>query len=223
MSTEKKHSKLGENQLTKSDSVVIKKRDSHTPVGIAPPVRIGGLDARTSVKVTDNIIEETGKETNLDHKNQPGLRPRNSKSSLEGAGRQRSLDLATSIQEKDDPVNKRGSPVKINHPPQDPQSPNAPQILDSERVTCISGSNPTSRGDLQKPDFGIGDAPLRSYYEPHGPGDTWTCPYNGCSRKIWGARDVVFIDLIKKHFMETHAGKMADLINQEIRPEMSIE
>ena len=207
MSTDKIYPKLVEKQFTKPDSVAIKNSNSRTPVGTVPSTRNGGLDPRTRVTVTDDIIEATGRETNLDHKNRSVQRPRNSRFFLE---------------KDDDPANKRGSPVEISHP-QGSQSPNVTQNLGPERVPYISGVNPTPKSDLQKSDFEIDDAPLPSYYEPHGPGDTWTCPYNGCSRKIWGARDVLCIHLIKEHFLATHAGKVADLVHQESRPEVSIE
>ena len=64
---------------------------------------------------------------------------------------------------------------------------------------------------------------LPSYYEPQGPGNTWTCPYGGCSYKVWEAREGPSIEMIKEHFVDTHAGKAADLVNEERRPWTSVE
>lgn len=64
---------------------------------------------------------------------------------------------------------------------------------------------------------------LPSYYEPHGLGDTWTCPYGECSYKVWNARDDISIEMIKEHFVDTHAGKAADLVKEESRPWTSVE
>ena len=65
--------------------------------------------------------------------------------------------------------------------------------------------------------------PLPSYYEPQGDGENWTCPYDGCMHKVWAARESSSLDMIKDHFVETHAGNAEDLIYQESRPWVSVE
>ena len=64
--------------------------------------------------------------------------------------------------------------------------------------------------------------PLPSYYEPHGPGDTWQCPYDGCVYKVWDARKPASVEMIKKHFVTTHASNAEDLIYQESKPWVSV-
>lgn len=66
-------------------------------------------------------------------------------------------------------------------------------------------------------------SPLPSYYEPHGPGDTWTCPYNGCNHKVWDARALDSLNMIQDHFTDAHAGNVEELINMESRPWVSVK
>ena len=65
---------------------------------------------------------------------------------------------------------------------------------------------------------GFRKAPIPTYYEPRSPGDTWTCPYDGCNHKIWDARAQDSIELMTSHFSEAHENSMEDLINSESRP-----
>lgn len=65
--------------------------------------------------------------------------------------------------------------------------------------------------------------PIPSYYEPHGSGDTWMCPYQACSYQVWNAREAPSIQMIKEHFVETHASNAEDLVYEERRPWVSVE
>jgi hypothetical protein len=68
------------------------------------------------------------------------------------------------------------------------------------------------------PMFPTRRAPVPAYYEPHGPGDTWTCPYDGCNFKVWEGRKPKSLEMMKNHFGDTHANPMEDLIHSESRP-----
>lgn len=64
---------------------------------------------------------------------------------------------------------------------------------------------------------------LPSYYEPRGYGDVWSCPYDACVHRVYDARHSASVDLIKEHFVKTHAGNAQHLIAQESRPWVSVE
>jgi len=65
--------------------------------------------------------------------------------------------------------------------------------------------------------------PIPSYYKFYDPGDAWTCPYQTCSYQVWDAREAASIEMIKEHFVETHASNAEDLVYEERRPWVSIE
>jgi hypothetical protein len=67
-----------------------------------------------------------------------------------------------------------------------------------------------------------GKVPLPSYYEPRGPGDTWTCPYDGCDHQVWDARAAESIKMISDHFEKVHEGAAEEVVNQESRPWVSV-
>ena len=77
--------------------------------------------------------------------------------------------------------------------------------------------------DIGKTKLRSGSNPLPSYYEPRGHGDKWECPFDGCNRQVWNARDAESVEMIKLHFVEFHASNAQDLIHQESRPWVSVE
>ena len=66
-------------------------------------------------------------------------------------------------------------------------------------------------------------APLPSYYEPRGPGDSWTCLFDGCNQQVWDARSAKSKKLIEDHFASKHAGSMEDLIVAESSGQASVQ
>lgn len=84
-----------------------------------------------------------------------------------------------------------------------------------------SQSKPQDTVQQRVEDKAIG-APLPSYYEPRGYGETWICPYDGCYHKVPNTRDVASVNAIKDHFVANHAGTAQELINQESRPWVSV-
>lgn len=62
-----------------------------------------------------------------------------------------------------------------------------------------------------------------SYYEPQGPGDSWSCPYEGCNTEVWAARTPDSISLINDHFTKSHAGTAEELILSQCRPWLSVD
>ena len=62
-------------------------------------------------------------------------------------------------------------------------------------------------------------------YEPQGPGDAWTCAFDGCNYKVYQARALASKEMIKAHFID-HAEKaqeQLDLIQNESRPYLSVQ
>lgn len=61
-------------------------------------------------------------------------------------------------------------------------------------------------------------------YEAQGPGDVWTCPFDGCSHKVYGASTESSQRLIREHY-HTHAVQsqaQLDLIYKEKRPYLPV-
>lgn len=81
----------------------------------------------------------------------------------------------------------------------------------------------THRAEALKFDLPPVITPLPSYYHLSGPGDSWTCPFDGCNHNIYDARTPESIDMIESHFIKIHAGNAEDLINQESRPWASVD
>ena len=158
------------------------------------------------------------------HQRKAGLRPKSSKASKKFMGRYRN-----NLSVKEEwlyQANDAEDPGDIG---EDDEVPVSPTVSMKNGVT-----NGTTNGTTKKPQLAenspkksvwstsAGD-PLPSYYEPRGPGDTWTCPYDGCLHQVWAARDSSSVDMITDHFVKTHASNAEDLINQESRPWVSVE
>ena len=157
----------------------------------------------------------TSKSTN--HKRKGILRPRNSQASKKFMSRKESLRSAKQGQttpNEDVEGDSDDSAHDLAEPPFPPQDPN-------ESTPMVKNSVVDNwRGDA---DTTVVDQPLPSYYEPRGPGDTWTCPYDGCNLKVWEARTPASVAMIKEHFGKTHAGQAETLVNQESRPWVSVK
>ena len=63
---------------------------------------------------------------------------------------------------------------------------------------------------------------LPSYFKPMGLGGTWTCPYDGCNRKVWEAEKSNSISMIQDHFSAIHASSVEDVIGMESKPFMPV-
>ncbi|KZF26582.1 hypothetical protein L228DRAFT_257991 [Xylona heveae TC161] len=82
----------------------------------------------------------------------------------------------------------------------------------------------------KKPDGIIEQASLKLVEEPlpstvaQGPGDTWTCTFDGCSHKVYGASTPGGKDRIKIHFRSHADGpeQLIDLVYQEQRPYLPV-
>ncbi|MCJ1376958.1 hypothetical protein MMC17_000048 [Xylographa soralifera] len=158
------------------------------------------------------------------HQQKSVLRPRSSKASKKFMGRQRN-----SLSIKEEWLYQGNDAEDPDDVGEDEQVPVSPTMSMKNGLT-----NGTTNGTTKKPQLtanspkksewstNTGD-PLPSYYEPRGPGDTWTCPYDGCVHQVWAARDSSSVDMIKDHFVKTHAGNAEDLINQESRPWVSVD
>ena len=96
----------------------------------------------------------------------------------------------------------------------------APDEMSLARI-MPSPTRPQDKVQQRVQDKAIG-APLPSYYEPRGYGETWICPYDGCYHKVPNARDITSVNAIKDHFVADHAGAAQELINQESRPWVSV-
>jgi hypothetical protein len=95
-----------------------------------------------------------------------------------------------------------------------PMNPTPSKVVKKERTSLIEeilSVNPQLASDLP------------GYYRPNLPGDTWQCPYDGCTRKVWDASTLVGIEIIKTHFSATHAETAEDLISSEARPWVSVD
>ena len=161
-------------------------------------------------------------ETSLAYKGQAIPRPKEYKIAREVTDGRQGVDLKLPILEKDHAkARENGLHIDVCRPFQEVKSPWQPQNLTLKIYTSTSRFDCTVTNTQQISEIRNGDTPLPSYYEPLGPGDTWTCPYTGCNRRVWGARDVEGIILIEKHFVLQHAGKVIDLIHEKSRPWIS--
>ncbi|MCJ1281584.1 hypothetical protein MMC26_000904 [Xylographa opegraphella] len=158
------------------------------------------------------------------HHRKSVLRPKSSKASKKFMGRHRN-----SLSIKEEWLYQGNDAEDSGDIGEDVEAPVSPTMSMKNGVT-----NGTPNGTTKKPQLTekspkksewattTGD-PFPSYYEPRGPGDTWTCPYDGCVHQVWAARDPSSVNMIKDHFVTTHAGSAEDLINQESRPWVSVE
>ena len=166
----------------------------------------------------DDIDSVTG------HQRKSVLRPKSSKASKKFQGRHRN-----SLSTKEEWLYQGNDLEDPGDDGEDEPVPVSPTVSMKNGLT-----NGTANGTTHKPQStengpkksewstGAGD-PLPSYYEPRGPGDSWTCPYDGCVHQVWAAREPSSIEMIKDHFVKTHAGNAEDLITQESRPWASVE
>lgn len=69
----------------------------------------------------------------------------------------------------------------------------------------------------------IVESPLPSY-QPQGPGDTWTCTFDGCSHRVYAASEPESRELIKEHFRSHafNAQAQIDLVYKEERPYLPV-
>ncbi|MCJ1431310.1 hypothetical protein MMC27_000661 [Xylographa pallens] len=162
------------------------------------------------------------------HQRKSVLRPKSSKASKKFMGRHRN-----SLSIKEEWLyqgNDAEDPDDIGEDDEVPVSP----TMSMKNGLTNGVTNGTTNGTTKKPQLTENNSkksewstitgdPLPSYYEPRGPGDTWTCPYDGCVHQVWDARASSSVDMIKDHFVKTHAGNAEDLINQESRPWVSVE
>ena len=157
------------------------------------------------------------------HKRHSILRPKSNKASKKSMNRRHSLRSQHGDQENDDDVDARDSDFGTED---NGLTPNTTTY--AYPATRLAGAQPTTNKTptqlSAKPLWSDHtNHPLPSYYEPHGPGDTWQCPYDGCVYKVWDARNPSSIEMIKNHFVKTHASNAEDLIYQESRPWVSVE
>lgn len=61
-------------------------------------------------------------------------------------------------------------------------------------------------------------------FEPTGPGDTWTCGFDGCNHKVYGASTPESRELIKEHYRQHAHDSQAqiDLVYKEERPYLPV-
>ena len=156
------------------------------------------------------------------HKRKGALRPRSNQASKKFITRKESLRSATRTQQDrqedvDDSENSASEPAASSSTSRNQSTSRASRSqTDAPRKNAMAETQA-----LVEPQ--PADQPLPSYYEPHGPGDTWTCPYDGCNQKVWEARARTSVSMIKEHFIKTHAGQAEALVNQETRPWVSVK
>lgn len=127
-------------------------------------------------------------------------------------GRPRRLDRAARnqiLQQQD--VGQPPSPV-----------PDESDTVASERPVPLLRRRP-AKAPKPKAVVHIVETPLPSY-EPQGPGDTWTCTFDGCSHRVYAASEADSRELIKEHFRGHALGAQAqiDLVYKEERPYLPI-
>ena len=178
-----------------------------------------------AISINDTSAEDEPKDealvmnNNTRPKRKSGLRPKGNKSSKATARKQ---SLRFTIPNKDtyiDLAEDTASAMDVDEFP----SINTQQRDSSPTIQLTKDRQTTALRGLQRTESRTMQNPLPSYYEPRGHGDTWSCPYDGCNRLVWNARDAESIEMIKLHFVEFHANNAEDLINQESRPWVSVE
>jgi hypothetical protein len=153
-------------------------------------------------------------------KRKPLLRPKSNKSAKKSTTRRHD---PTTLEQDSDKGSRRRK--------RSPSSDSSTIEVAPSRPTAVRLINGTPRNKSRKPAEEDHDRiysdknnnPLPSYYEPRGPGDTWTCPYDGCMHQVWDARSEGSLDMIRAHFSKMHRGNAEDLIRRESRPWVSVE
>ena len=82
---------------------------------------------------------------------------------------------------------------------------------------------PSTKPSSTSPSLDIFTEPMPSF-EPQGPGDTWTCCFDGCNHKVYGASTPESRGLIKEHY-RSHAHEcqaQIDLVQKEERPYLPV-
>ena len=160
--------------------------------------------------------------TSTGHKRKGALRPRSNQASKKFLRRKEGLRSATRTQQDqqedvDDSENPTSEPAASSSTSRKQSSSRGSRSqTDASQKIAVTETQAFVESQAT-------DQPLPSYYEPHGPGDTWTCPYDGCNQKVWEARAATSVSMIKEHFIRTHAGQAEALVNQETRPWVSVK
>ena len=169
-------------------------------------VAIKGASRHVSEVESGNNHEEPVRVSNKRAKRRSLLRPRSEKSSKKFTRSKGYLqNTEVDSEEEDSPDPEIGTTLRFE--------------------TKNTGSEKTRTQSVEQPkDFHrLGNDILPSYYEPRGPGDTWTCPYDGCNHQVWKAKEPKSIELIKIHFNESHLEGAEEIINQECKPWVSVD
>lgn len=107
------------------------------------------------------------------------------------------------------------------------KGPNAPLPLKDKKQTARKPSqkkaNPSTIPQSNGPTLDLVTEPLPSF-EPTGPGDTWTCGFDGCNHKVYGTSTPASREMIKEHYHQHAQDSQAaiDLVYKEERPYLPV-
>ena len=156
-------------------------------------------------------------------KRKSNLRPRSNEYAKKSTGRLQSLRASEEEQGNEDDE-AQGAQIRMEGSiPNRKRSDYADVFLPPPTALPLKAQKKTPQKMEKEAHVKVANNPLPSYYEPRGPGDTWICPYDGCNKRVYQAKETYAVEMIKDHFVKTHANNAEDLINQESRPWTSAE
>ena len=173
------------------------------------------------VALIENSENEQSDYMSDSHKRESILRPRSNRASKKFMSRRENTRSASKKEaSQNDEIEDGDSCIRVvdnlelaTQP--EPTRSLPPQIKKKTKKVAQSSKHGVWSNDAK--------TPLPAYYEPRGPGDTWICPYDGCMRKVWDARGAASVEMIKDHWVKTHANDAESLISEESRPWVSVE
>ena len=168
--------------------------------------------------------EETGDVNVLGHKPKSILRPSGGKSSQKGPGRRKGLRRCNGSEDEgndDEADQSQESPITTLRSAKDLEmlTNPPPENNSSREVTPEPKYLPRKYLELKLVEY---DLPSM---EPQGPGDLWTCTFEGCFHRVHEASSADGKERIKKHFKThaTSAQEKIDLVLNESRPYLPVK
>ena len=208
---------LGDATASSSNTPRNEQANPHTPAKPGAGATYGSEDDDDD----DGDEDEDGpaRPTGRGHKRKSILQPKGSKFSKKAAGRRNSLRIAKNPDDRDDndEIMEAASPLAnastnsrpVRLPPPCPKSADAPyhEYLPDDYI------------ELKLVHY---DLPTTI---PQGPGDLWSCEFEGCTKRVYEGSTVEGKEKIKEHFKEHEesAKEKIDLVRSERRPYLPVD
>lgn len=176
----------------------------------------------------DEPEDDDGKSLKANHRKRKSiLQPTGSKFSRKAAGRRKSLSFIDGKRD-DEEEDSDGALGIQEHSPLPPAS---------HRLTKSHSHTHTDQSIINSTSATYHHHPLRTYmkfkvtdydlpsFQPQGPGDQWTCAFEGCDHKVYESSTSAGRTEVKEHFqIHAHqAQEKIDLAYKESRPYLPVE